>query len=127
MEFLPNDVRKTLGKEVVFGKGENTICSKYDPLYHLRSDNRDSKVVLDLLKKENQHAETTTKHLNYFSEKMYNKILSHIKEDGRSVPHMFKKWWFWTTTERGRSYEIHWRKLVSPKNSKPEQILDVIN
>jgi oligopeptidase B len=136
MEFLSKDSLKKLGKDVIFGRvpnedrGPNPMSpiTKYDPFFHLRSDKRDSEIVLDLLKKENDYAKESTKHLKYFSEKLYEKILSHIDENERSVPHMYKKYWFWSTTKKGLSYDIYWRKLVtknSKSSGKPEIILDV--
>ena len=131
MEFLQDSDRKKLGKDVVIGKvkgsdrGPNPMSpiTKYDPFFHLRSDKRDSEIVLDLLKKENDYADKVTEHLKYFSEKLYNNILSHIDENERSVPYMYKKYWFWTTTKKGLSYDIYWRKPM--EGSRAEIMLDV--
>lgn len=126
--------RMKLGKDVYFGftkEGENgpNVMNPpvviHDPYYHLRSDKRDSKYVLDLLKKENSYAEKKTKHLKRFQKKIYNDILSHIQEDAATAPYDYKGFTWFSTTEKGKSYDIYWRKKQQSKNNEPEMILDV--
>jgi len=77
--------------------------------------------VTAYLEAENAYAEAYMAPLAGLREKLYQEMLSHIKQTDVSVPFMDRGWWYYTRTEEGRQYAIHCRKRDTP--GAPEQVL----
>lgn len=102
-----------------------------DSYFWLRE--KETPAVIDYLKAENNYAEKTLKPTDAFQKKLYDEMLGRIKEDDLSVPVKRKGFFYYSRTEKGKSYSIYCRKVVSESRDKtqgslagPEQIfLDV--
>jgi oligopeptidase B len=69
--------------------------------------NPDVKVYLEA---ENAYAEQMTASLAPVREKLYEEIVSHIKETDDSVPYLKDGYYYYTRTEKGKQYVILCRK-----------------
>jgi oligopeptidase B len=69
--------------------------------------------VLAHLQAENAYAESWMKPTAELQEKLYNEMLSHIKETDRSVPYRWGNYFYYTRTEAGKQYDIYCRKKGS--------------
>jgi len=108
---------------------------------------KESPEVTAYLDAENAYAEAVMAPLADLREKLYQEMLSHMKQTDVSVPYRDGAWWYYTRTEEGSQYAIHCRKpatvpqplgapslrLVSgarvgdlepgPTNDQPEQVV----
>jgi oligopeptidase B len=66
------------------------------------------------LEAENAYAETVMAPLAGLREKLYQEMLSHVKQTDVSVPFREGGFWYYTRTEEGRQYAIHCRKPADP-------------
>ncbi len=66
--------------------------------------------VMTHLQAEDAFAETATKHLGPLREKLYNEMLSHIKQTDMQVPYRYGNYFYYTRTEEGKQYPIFCRK-----------------
>jgi oligopeptidase B len=66
--------------------------------------------VTAYLEAENAYAEAVMAPLAGLREKLYEEMLSHIKQTDVSVPYREGDWWYFTRTEEGLQYGIHCRK-----------------
>jgi oligopeptidase B len=100
--------------------------NRQDDYYWLRDDARKDPQVLAYLNAENAHADALLAHTKPLQEKLYDEIVSRIKQDDSSVPYRKNDWWYYSRWEAGQSYPIYARKQGDL--SKPEQVLlDVPN
>lgn len=74
---------------------------------------KESSEVIDHLKAENAYMEANMKHTEALQERLYQEMLSKIKETDDSVPVRKGNYWYYTRTEEGRPYPIHCRKKGS--------------
>ena len=62
--------------------------------------------------------------------KLYDEMLSHIKETDESVPYLMKGFFYYTRTVAGQQYPIHCRRLATGPafdENQPEEILLDVN
>ncbi len=98
---------------------EHTLIDNYGWMH-----NRDDPEVIEYLKAENKYTESMMRHTERLQEKLYQEILSHIKETDLSVPVKWGDYYYYSRTEKGKQYRIFCRKLES-LNSAEEILLDV--
>jgi oligopeptidase B len=85
---------------------------------------KDNPEVTAYLQAENAYAESLTADLAPLRDKLYNEMLSHIKQTDESAPYREGDWWYYVRTEEGKQYSIFCRKsgtTISPEG--PEQII----
>jgi oligopeptidase B len=80
--------------------------------------------VLAHLKAEDAYAESLMKHTAPLQEKLYNEMLSHIKQTDTNVPYRYGNHFYYSRTEEGKQYPIFCRKKGSLEASE-EVILDM--
>ena len=66
--------------------------------------------VMAHLQAENAYADSLMKHTAPLQEKLYNEMLSHIKQTDTNVPYRFGNHFYYTRTEEGKQYPIFCRK-----------------
>src|SRR5499427_63360 len=81
--------------------------------------------VIAHLEAENAYAAGIMKPTEALQEKLYNEILSHIKQTDVSVPYRWGDYFYYTRTVEGQQYPIYCRKHGSP--SAPEEVLLDLN
>ena len=82
--------------------------------------------VTAYLEAENAYAEAVMKPLDGLREKLYEEMLSHVKQTAISVPFRDGDWWYTTRTEEGLQYAIHCRRPGTPSGpdkDAPEQVI----
>src|SRR5215213_4434549 len=77
--------------------------------------------VLAHLQAEDAYTQAAMKHTAALQEKLYNEMLSHIKQTDSSVPYRSGNYFYYTRTEEGKQYQIYCRKKGSP--DAPEEIV----
>ena len=80
--------------------------------------------VMAHLQAENDYADAMMKHTVGLREKLYNEMLSHIKQTDDSVPYKWGDYFYYTRTVTGLQYPIFCRKKGST-TSPEEVVLDV--
>jgi oligopeptidase B len=84
--------------------------------------------VTAYLNAENAYADAVMAPLAGLREKLYDEMLSHVKQTDVSVPYRDGAWWYYTRTEEGLQYGIHCRKrggAAGPAaETKEEVVLD---
>ena len=120
----PPIARKTHTETVLHGV---TLTDDYAWL----RDKQDPAVTA-YLEAENTYAEAVMAPLVGLREKLYEEMLSHVKQTDVSVPFRDGDWWYYTRTEEGRQYAIHCRKPVGvssngrdlpPGDETPEEVI----
>lgn len=81
--------------------------------------------VIAHLEAENAYATAVMKPTEALQEKLYNEILSHIKQTDNTVPYRWGDYFYYTRTVEGQQYPIFSRKFKSV--DAPEQILLDLN
>src|SRR6266581_6019288 len=81
--------------------------------------------VIAHLEAENAYAAAAMKPTEALQDKLYNEILSHIKQTDNSVPYRWDDYFYYTRTIEGKQYPIFCRK--QGKLNAPEQILIELN
>ncbi len=79
--------------------------------------------VMAHLKAEDDYAQSMMKHTASLQEKLYNEMLSHIKQTDSNVPFRSGKYFYYTRTEEGKQYPIYCRKKGT-QDAAEEIILD---
>jgi oligopeptidase B len=69
--------------------------------------------VTAFLEAENAYAEANMAPLANLRDKLYQEMLSHVKQTDVSVPFRDGDWWYYTRTEEGSQYSIHCRRRAS--------------
>jgi oligopeptidase B len=77
--------------------------------------------VLAHLQAENTYAEAVMKPTAALQEKLYNEMLSHIKQTDTNVPYRWGNYFYYSRTEEGKQYPIFCRKKGS--TDAPEEIV----
>jgi oligopeptidase B len=80
--------------------------------------------VMEYLEAENRYTDAMMKHTEGLQEKLYQEMLSHIKETDMSVPVQWHGYYYYTRTEEGKQYPIYCRKKGSLK-AEEEILLDL--
>jgi oligopeptidase B len=81
--------------------------------------------VMSHLKAEDAYTETVLKPTVPLQEKLYNEMLSHIKQTDENVPYRYGNYFYYTRTVEGKQYPIFCRKKGSTE--APEEILIDVN
>ncbi|HEU5482278.1 MAG TPA: S9 family peptidase, partial [Sphingomicrobium sp.] len=92
-----------------------------DPYYWLRDDTRKDPKMLAYLKAENAYADALLADTKPLQEKLFNEIVSRIKQDDSSVPARQRGYWYYSRFETGGDYPIIARKEGTVE--APEKIL----
>ena len=85
----------------------------------------DNPKVLEYLKAENNYTDEMLRHTEALQEKLYNEIISRIKQDDASVPYKDNGYYYYTRYEDGKEYPVYCRKKGSI--DVPEEILLNVN
>ena len=84
--------------------------------------------VTAYLEAENAYAEAVMAPLEGLREKLYEEMLSHVKQTDVSVAYRDGDWWYYSRTEEGLQYAIYCRKRGSAsgldKDATEEALLD---
>jgi oligopeptidase B len=106
------------------------IIARIDTLHgDIRTDNyfwlreKTNPEVIAYLEAENAYTAAKMKHTEPVQQKLYDEMLGRIKETDLSVPYRYNGYWYFTSTEKGKSYQVRLRKkgtLAAPE----EVILD---
>lgn len=90
-----------------------------DDYFWLRE--RTNPAVMAHLQAENDYADALMKHTAPLQDKLYNEMLSHIKQTDDSVPYRWGDYYYYTRTVSGLQYPIYCRKHGS--TTAPEEIV----
>lgn len=90
-----------------------------DDYFWLREKTNPS--VLAYLQNEDAYALSAMKHTAGLQEKLYQEMLSHIKETDTNVPYRAGNYFYYSRTEAGKQYPIYCRKKGSIE--APEEII----
>jgi oligopeptidase B len=77
--------------------------------------------VIAYLEAENAYTEAATRPLQAFQQKLYTEILGHLQETDSSAPVRRGEFFYYTRTEKGKSYPIYCRK--HGRLDAPEEII----
>jgi len=77
--------------------------------------------VVSYLEAENKYAEAMMAPTAALQQKLFDEIVSHIKETDDTVPYFKNGWYYYSRTEKGKQYPILCRKQGSL--TAPEQIM----
>src|SRR5881392_872519 len=89
---------------------------------------KSSPAVIAHLEAENAYGAALMKPTEAMQDKLYNEILSHIKQTDVSVPYRWGDYFYYTRTKEGQQYPIYCRKPRSLEaREAPEQILLDLN
>jgi oligopeptidase B len=81
--------------------------------------------VMSHLKAEDAYTDTVMKPTAPLQEKLYNEMLSHIKQTDTNVPYRWGNYFYYTRTVQGQQYPIYCRKKGSTE--APEEIVLDVN
>ena len=101
---------------------------KEDPYFWLRDDSRKNQKVLDHINQENEYTDSTMKSHENDIKKLYDELLSHVKEDEKTLPlpHGKGDWdseyYYFVKRVKGQSYPLHYR--INRKTSQEELLLE---
>ena len=91
---------------------------------------KSSPETLAYLNAENAYAEAFMAPTAALQKKLYDEMLSHIKETDESVPYPMKGFFYYTRTVAGLQYPIHCRRRTTSADfneSEPEEIILDVN
>jgi oligopeptidase B len=94
---------------------------RVDPYFWLRDDRRAAPEVLGYLEAENRYTDAHMRHTDRLQKKLYQEMVSRIKETDLSVPEFVNGFWYYTRTVKGQQYPIFCRKRGTLK--APEEVL----
>jgi len=107
-----------------------TLKPKVDTLHgEIRADNyfwirdKSNPDVIAYLNAENRYTEAKMKHTEALQQRLYDEMLSRIKETDVSVPFRENGYYYWTATEKGKSYPIFMRRKAAA-GSPDEVVID---
>ncbi len=80
--------------------------------------------VMSHLKAEEAYTDTVMKPTAPLQEKLYNEMLSHIKQTDANVPYRYGNYFYYTRTVQGQQYPIYCRKKGSTEAAE-EILIDV--
>jgi oligopeptidase B len=107
-----------------------TMKPKVDTLHgEIRTDNyfwireKTNPDVIAYLNAENAYTEAKMKHTEALQKKLYDEMLSRIKENDVSVPYRENGYLYWNATEKGKSYPIRMRRKATA-GARDEVLMD---
>ncbi|MDP9206265.1 MAG: oligopeptidase B, partial [Gemmatimonadota bacterium] len=77
--------------------------------------------VISYLNAENAYTTARMKHTEALQQKLYDEMLSRIKETDLSVPYRDNGYLYWTATEKGKSYPVYIRRRATA--GSPDQVV----
>ena len=80
--------------------------------------------VFNYLDQENAYFKAKMKHTEAFQEKLYNEIVSRIKQTDQSVPYIDNGFWYYSRYKEGQEYPVYCRKKGS-LDAEEQILLDV--
>jgi oligopeptidase B len=83
--------------------------------------NKTNPEVIEYLETENKYVDSMMKHTENLQHKLYNELVSRIKETDLSVPEKIDNYYYYTRTEEGKQYKIYYRKKTDI--GAPEEIM----
>ena len=89
-----------------------------DDYFWLR--NKTDSAVIKYLESENAYTAAMMKSTEPLQQKIYDEILSHIKQTDLTVPYRRGAYTYYSKTETGKQYPIYVRKLVA---GRPEEVM----
>jgi oligopeptidase B len=92
-----------------------------DPYYWLRDDTRTNPEVLEHLRAETRYADAMLAPQQPLMRKLYEEMLSRIKQDDESVPVLYRGYWYLTRYIAGQEYPLILRRPDLP--DAPEHVL----
>jgi oligopeptidase B len=95
---------------------------RMDNYYWLRE--RGNPEVIAYLEAENEYTEAKMKHTQKLQDKLYDELVSRIKETDLSVPVKWGDFYYYSRTEEGKQYKIYCRKMGSLE-AEEEILFDV--
>ena len=93
-----------------------------DDFFWLRE--KSNPAVISYLESENAHTDAAMKSTAALQEKLYNEMVSHIKETDENVPYRDGDYYYYSRTVKGLQYPIYARKKGS-LDAKEEITLDM--
>src|SRR5689334_22052558 len=93
-----------------------------DDYFWLRE--RTNPAVMAHLKAEDAYTESVMKPTVALQQKLYNEMLSHIKQTDNSVPYRWGDYFYYTRTEEGKQYPTFCRKRGNLE-AREEVVIDV--
>jgi oligopeptidase B len=117
-----SEVKPPVAKKIQTGKTVNGKALVDDYAWLRERSNPDVKALLEA---ENAYAESVMKPTEARQKKLYDEILSHIKETDDTVPYLKEGYYYYTRTEKGKQYFELCRKKGSL--DAPEQVILDVN
>ena len=77
--------------------------------------------VISYLNAENAYTTARMKHTEALQQKLYDEMLSRIRETDLSVPYRNNGYLYWTATEKGKSYPTFMRRRATA--GSPDEVL----
>jgi len=81
--------------------------------------------VITHLEAENAYTDAVMKPTAALQDKLYNEILSHIKQTDTNVPYRWGNFYYYSRTEEGKQYPIFGRTAAGNAKAKDETLLDL--
>src|SRR3979490_151429 len=81
--------------------------------------------VIAYLKAENAYTDAVLRDTEPFQEKLYQEMLGRILQTDLSVPYRLRGYLYFTRTEEGKQYPLHYRKRDAAENAPEELLLDL--
>ena len=81
--------------------------------------------VIAHLEAENAYTAAVMKPTEALQDKLYNEILSHIKQTDANVPYRWGHYFYYTRTEEGKQYPIYCRTEATNAKATDETLLDL--
>jgi len=81
--------------------------------------------VIAHLEAENAYTAALMRPTETLQDKLYNEILSHIKQTDTNVPYRWGNYYYYTRTEEGKQYPIYGRAAAGNAKAKDETLLDL--
>ena len=85
---------------------------------------KESREVLAYLEAENAYADAVLKPTETFQQKLYQEMLGRIQQTDLSVPYRLRGFLYFTRTEEGKQYPIHYRRR-DEEGAAEELLLDL--
>src|SRR3954464_6712511 len=82
------------------------LHDRIDPYYWLRDDTRKNPDMLAYLKAENAYADTVLAPTKPLQDKLFNEIVSRIKQDDSSAPVRDRGYYYYIRFETGQDYPV---------------------
>jgi len=94
-------------------KKELTIHNDTRIDYYFWLNDRENKDVIAYLEAENEYTKAVLKHTETFQDKIYNEMVSRIKQNDQSVPYLSNGYYYYTRYQEGKEYPVYCRKKGS--------------